>query len=169
MLRVAHVVLCQLEWVKSWSGHHQWVCSLQGTQWEDRNGWTKGNEDKCEVCVWSVRGWVECEVCGWSVRGWVELDTVCMHAISELVGWHAQWHAQTVGRSYTVVGLWMWIILTNEVDRALTCLRGWDFPDEPPPPEYSQCAVSMTFCWKRGASISVREKATSIFFINQLT
>ena len=46
----SHVVLCQLEWVRSWSGHHQWVCSLQGTQWEDRNGWTRGSEDKCEAC-----------------------------------------------------------------------------------------------------------------------
>ena len=30
---------------------------LQGTQWKDMNGWTKGSEEKCKVHVWSVRGW----------------------------------------------------------------------------------------------------------------
>ena len=44
----SHVVLCQLEWVRSgrWSPS---VGLLR--QWVDMSGWSEGSEDKGEVCV----------------------------------------------------------------------------------------------------------------------
>ena len=49
----SHVVLCQLEWVRSgrWSPSVGLLTCRACRQWVDMSGWSEGSEDKGEVCV----------------------------------------------------------------------------------------------------------------------